>query len=226
MTLKLLDAYHPKRVLDCPAGYGAFTARLITAGFDVSCCDILPRAFQMKEPVCDFADLNESLPYPDSAFDAVVCLNGLHRVWARGRAIAEFSRVLQPGGHLILTFCNAANIIHRLLYALSGVPMIDMVGPPMTQEPYDEAPATSFRFPLTVNHVASVARHASMEIIKIDSCVLSIKSIVLAPLALGPLLFKVFAGRVYRDIACIDDATRFHALFSDFIVIVLRKTGE
>lgn len=222
-ALRLIRTYHSTRILDCPAGYGAFAGRLLDAGLDVSCCDIRPEDFQLDHP-CEYADLNDKLPYADQSFDAVACLNGLHRVWARGRAMAEFARVLRPGGHLILTFCNASNLVHRLHYLLSGVPMIDMVGPPMTQQPYDAAPAGSFRFPLAVNHVASVAKVTGMEIARVESCMLSLKSVALAPLAMGPVLFRLAVPREYREVACVDVGTRFHALFSDFVLLSLKKS--
>ena len=223
-AIKLLNKHRPNNILDCPAGHGAFAGRLLDAGFKISCCDILPNTFHLKNVTCDFADLNIELPYSDNSFNAVVCLNGLHRIWARGRAMAEFSRVLEPEGLLILTFCNAANMIHRLLYFLSGVPMIDMVGPPMTQQPNDNTPAASFRFPLTVNHVASLAKHTGMEIIEINSCNLSIKSLLLSPLALGPMMFKLVAPQAYQEIARIKEGSKLHALFSDYTIIALKKT--
>jgi ubiquinone/menaquinone biosynthesis C-methylase UbiE len=212
-----------KDVLDCPAGRGALTWRLIEAGLNVTCADIRPESLEISDQTCDFADLNESLPYGEDSFDAIVCLNGLHRVWARGKALAEFSRILRPGGHIVITFCNPGNLSHRLAYFLSGTAMHDMVGPPITQDPYSENPASTYRFPLTVAHIASLADKVSLEITSIGSCNLSMKSLALAPLALGPLLFRAIAPKTFRNKCYLKETTSFHTLFSDFVVVALRK---
>ncbi|MCM1966322.1 methyltransferase domain-containing protein [Streptomyces sp. G1] len=52
------------------------------------------------------ADLREgdaqALPFPDASFDSVVCTLGLCAIPDEQRAIAEMSRVLKPGGRLLL----------------------------------------------------------------------------------------------------------------------------
>ncbi|MDD9375676.1 methyltransferase domain-containing protein [Streptomyces sp. ZAF1911] len=52
------------------------------------------------------ADLREgdaqALPFPDAAFDSVVCTLALCAIPDEQRAIAEMSRVLKPGGRLLL----------------------------------------------------------------------------------------------------------------------------
>ena len=45
----------------------------------------------------------EALELPDSSFDLVVCNSAYHWVPDRARAIKEMSRVLRPGGQLMLT---------------------------------------------------------------------------------------------------------------------------
>ena len=199
VALAILKASGAEDVLDCPAGRGAFAWRLIESGVQVTCADIFPKGFEISEKICDFTDLNVSLPYDEESFDAVVCLNGLHRVWARGKAMAEFSRVLRPGGHFIVTFCNPGNLSHRLAYFLSGTAMHDMVGPPITQQPYIDNPASTYRFPLSIAHIASLSDNVSLEITSIGSCNLSLKSLALAPLAIGPLLYRAIASKSFRD---------------------------
>ena len=43
-----------------------------------------------------------ALPYPDGLFDAVLCQHVLLNIEDKPKAFAEFSRVLAPGGKLIL----------------------------------------------------------------------------------------------------------------------------
>ncbi len=51
----------------------------------------------------------EKLPFEDSSFDFVVCLDAIHATQER-KALSEMTRVLRPGGHLLLSrFCNVFN---------------------------------------------------------------------------------------------------------------------
>ena len=54
--------------------------------------------------VCNGDALN--LPFPDDAFDVVVCSEVLEHLWADDRAIAELFRVLKPGGRMAVTVPN------------------------------------------------------------------------------------------------------------------------
>jgi SAM-dependent methyltransferase len=49
------------------------------------------------------AVLSGPLPYPDSAFDLIVCALAIHYANDRGAAFAEFWRVLRPGGALVVS---------------------------------------------------------------------------------------------------------------------------
>lgn len=48
-------------------------------------------------------DLNESCPMPDAAFDTVVCTDVIEHLRDPGRLFADVSRLLKPGGKLILS---------------------------------------------------------------------------------------------------------------------------
>lgn len=49
------------------------------------------------------ADVREPLPFPDGAFDAIVCMDAICHMPDRGRLLGEWRRVLRPGGHLLYT---------------------------------------------------------------------------------------------------------------------------
>lgn len=218
-TLDVLSRLAPKSVLDCPAGHGAFSKRLLNAGYDTTCCDIIPESFEVPELSCSFGDMNDSLPFGDAEFDAITCLNGLHRVWARGRTIREFERVLKPGGHVILTFVNNSNLVHRLNYLLSGSVIYNTIGPPHVCLPEAEEPAAFFRYPMTIAHVASAFESVGLCWGGAKAVGLSKTSLLLAPLALLPLLMTLVAPARYRQYCFLERSASMANLFGDYLIV-------
>src|SRR3989442_3858259 len=107
-------------LLDVPAGEGALGARLIAAGFEVSFCDLYPEIFRLSNREIQRGDLNEKLPFADRSFDYVTCLEGLEHIENPQQAMREFSRLLRPGGHLIVSVPNILNIEERLKWLIYG----------------------------------------------------------------------------------------------------------
>ena len=107
-------------LLDVPAGEGALGARLIAAGFEVSFCDLYPEIFQLTDREIRRGDLNDKLPFDDRSFDYVTCLEGLEHIENPQQAMREFSRLLRPGGHLIVSVPNILNIEERLKWLMYG----------------------------------------------------------------------------------------------------------
>src|SRR6266576_3926397 len=93
-------------LLDVPAGEGALAARLIAAGFSVSCCDLYPEIFRLENVAVRQGDLNGELPFAPHAFDFVTCLEGLEHIENPQQAIREFARMLRPGGTVIVSVPN------------------------------------------------------------------------------------------------------------------------
>jgi SAM-dependent methyltransferase len=48
-------------------------------------------------------DASQPLPFPDSAFDAVICIDAVAHLPDRPRIFAAWARVLKPGGRLLFT---------------------------------------------------------------------------------------------------------------------------
>ncbi|MCX8118172.1 MAG: class I SAM-dependent methyltransferase, partial [Desulfobacterota bacterium] len=109
------------RALDVPTGTGILAARLKKLGFEVQCCDIDPTYFSAPDLTLDIGDLNRSLPYPADLFDLITCVEGIEHLENPFNAIREFSRVLKPGGKLILTLPNYLNIERRLRFLITGL---------------------------------------------------------------------------------------------------------
>jgi SAM-dependent methyltransferase len=96
-----------RRVLDAGCGAGAHAAELVARGARVTGVDssagLLALAARRLGPAAALhrADLADPLPFPDGAFDVVLASLLLHylRDWAP--TLAEFHRVLAPGGRLV-----------------------------------------------------------------------------------------------------------------------------
>jgi len=119
-VLNILESLPRGTVLDVPAGEGALAARLIDAGFDVSCCDLYPEIFRLDGVDIHRGNLDAELPFSDRSFDYITCLEGLEHIENPQQAMREFARLLKPGGHLIVSVPNILNIEERLKWLIHG----------------------------------------------------------------------------------------------------------
>jgi SAM-dependent methyltransferase len=92
-------------VLDAMCGSGQTTEYLLARGANVTGLDISNEVIeQFQARWANATAVNRSLldsGLPDSAFDCVVIVGGLHHIHPNvKRAVAELHRVLKPGGHL------------------------------------------------------------------------------------------------------------------------------
>jgi ubiquinone/menaquinone biosynthesis C-methylase UbiE len=97
----------PGRALDAACGTGRHAVALAAAGRDVTGVDVSREmivAAERKAPGANFlvGDL-ESLPLDDETFSLVVCGLALSHLPGIERATAELSRVLRPGGRLVIS---------------------------------------------------------------------------------------------------------------------------
>jgi ubiquinone/menaquinone biosynthesis C-methylase UbiE len=105
-ALSLLDETH-ERVLDVGCGTGLMSARLTASGRRVTGIDLsaamIARARRRRGVNHEFIEGDaENLPVASGSFDAVVNLISFHHYPNPTRALAEFHRVLRPGGRLVL----------------------------------------------------------------------------------------------------------------------------
>jgi SAM-dependent methyltransferase len=104
---KILDGLPRGRALDAACGTGRHAQYLASLGYSVIGVDGSPQmlaAAKAKLPDGEFreGDLHH-LPVPDRHVDVVVCGLALNHVLDLAPVLAEFARVLRPGGHLVIS---------------------------------------------------------------------------------------------------------------------------
>ncbi|WP_188197317.1 class I SAM-dependent methyltransferase [Nonomuraea sp. SYSU D8015] len=110
----IVDALPAGDALDAACGTGRLAAYLSGRGHRVlgvdSSPDMLARARE-RVPQGEFhlGDLNR-LPLPDEAVDLVTCSLALTHVPALDPVLAEFARVLRPGGHVVISDVHPSGV--------------------------------------------------------------------------------------------------------------------
>jgi SAM-dependent methyltransferase len=125
-------AASPMRVLETAAGTGIVTRQLrdlLPAGAHLTATDLNPpmlevarTKFRHGEQI-DFQPADATaLPFPDDAFDAVVCQFGVMFFPDKDKAYREVRRVLAPGGRYIFSVWDAHrhNPFGRLAHEIIG----------------------------------------------------------------------------------------------------------
>ena len=117
----IIDRLGPGRALDAACGTGRQAEYLAGLGHQVVGVDSSPEMLararrRVPRAALVLGDL-QRLPIADETIDLVVCALALVHLPALGAAIAEFTRVLRPGGHLVISD------IHVVSLYLGGVPV-------------------------------------------------------------------------------------------------------
>jgi len=111
------------RILDVGCGAGVMTREVANRGYEVFGMDYSHNMIRRAKAICS-VDMKfktnflegdiESLPFKDSVFDTVLCLGVVTYLKSEGKALHEISRVLKPGGILILSILNKASLAKSL----------------------------------------------------------------------------------------------------------------
>ncbi len=116
----LVTTWPRGRILEAGAGSGAFAQRLQQLGFQVDACDVSAELFQASGIAFRQADLSRGLPYGDSVFDGITCLETIEHLEDQFSFARECARVLKPGGRLLITTPNVLSLAARWQYFWTG----------------------------------------------------------------------------------------------------------
>ncbi|MFH2231862.1 MAG: class I SAM-dependent methyltransferase [Patescibacteria group bacterium] len=107
----LPNDYEPRVLLDAACGTGQLLKRLQgrlwgwkLVGLDRSLPMLKVAQQQLRGSglVLKHMDLNQKIPYDDSTFDVITCINALYALESPEQTLREFARILKPCGLLIL----------------------------------------------------------------------------------------------------------------------------
>lgn len=79
----------------------------------------------------DTLDANKPLPFPNAGFDVVTCIDAVNHLADRGAVLAEWARLLRPGGRVLYTdpIVVTGALSHREIAARSAVGFFLFVPP-------------------------------------------------------------------------------------------------
>ncbi|WP_416351494.1 bifunctional demethylmenaquinone methyltransferase/2-methoxy-6-polyprenyl-1,4-benzoquinol methylase UbiE [Rathayibacter sp. Leaf296] len=108
-TTRAVNPAPGERILDVAAGTGTSSASLARSGAHVVAADFSPgmiavgRTRQAGNDRIEFVQADAmALPFEDESFDAVTISFGLRNVAEPRTALAEFFRVVKPGGRVVI----------------------------------------------------------------------------------------------------------------------------
>jgi SAM-dependent methyltransferase len=115
-------------ILDLGAGSGYFTRalsaererRCLRPGERLTACDINGSSFSAEGVSFTHCDVNDGLPFHDSAFDAVVAIEVMEHTRTSYRVLGEIARVLRADGVFIFSVPNVGHMLSRLAFVASG----------------------------------------------------------------------------------------------------------
>ena len=115
-VLGVLNRVPTGRLLDLPAGDGRLMTAAKQAGWQTFGADLFANG--LPHSVC--ADACENLPFLNGAFDAVISMEGIEHFENQAHFVRECSRVLRPGGILVITTPNVLHLSARFSTFFTG----------------------------------------------------------------------------------------------------------
>lgn len=119
-VIELLAGEPRGSLVDLGAGDGTLAERLQQEGFHVTAVDAIADDFRPDDIKVIVTNLNEKMPFSDGHFQTIVCTEVIEHLENPWFFFRELHRITEPGGVIIISTPNLANIYVRVWYLLSG----------------------------------------------------------------------------------------------------------
>jgi ubiquinone/menaquinone biosynthesis C-methylase UbiE len=106
------------RLLDAGGGTGRVSGQLTSLADQVVVCDFSQSMLKQagkKGKLQPVRARVERLPFPDESFERILVVDALHHFVKPQEAIAEFVRVLKPGGRLVIEEFDINRFVVKLI---------------------------------------------------------------------------------------------------------------
>ena len=119
--LKLFENEKRGEVADLGCGDGDYSVALTKMGFKVTACDLDVQRFKHRDKI-DFkiCDVTKPLPFANASLDYVVLAEFIEHLRNPYQVMQELSRILRPGGKIILSTPNILNLKSRIRFLFEG----------------------------------------------------------------------------------------------------------
>ena len=122
--LKIFQRFVPEgsEIIDLAAGAGAFSERLVDAGYSVTSNDIDDKSWQPTHIPKLTLDLDKPLePFlPAAGYKAVVAMEVIEHLRNPSKLLDDCKRLVAPDGVILLSTPNVSDIESRLIFLRSG----------------------------------------------------------------------------------------------------------
>lgn len=111
----------PTNVLDLGAGTGAWAAKLIAFGHNVTCIDRNPGDFALESAHCEYGDLNDDFPSTvKNRYSAITAIEVIEHLENPRHFLRQCRNLMSDDGILLLTTPNIENVAGRIRFMLTG----------------------------------------------------------------------------------------------------------
>ncbi|MBF0620103.1 MAG: class I SAM-dependent methyltransferase [Candidatus Omnitrophica bacterium] len=108
------------RVIDLGCGDGDYSVAVKNMGFDVIATDLDVPRFKRKEIEFRVCDVTKPMPFNAGEFNYAILAEVIEHLRNPFDVIREISRILAPGGKLIISTPNILNLKSRLRFVFEG----------------------------------------------------------------------------------------------------------
>jgi len=225
-VVEMMEKEPRGRVLDVPTGTGVLAGRLKGMGFEISCCDINASYFSIPDLSIDLGNLNQRLPYEDSTFDYVICLDGIEHTENPYNTIREFRRMLRKGGKLYLSIPNFLNIERRIRYLFTGglskIPTHETI-----QKVWNGDLSMAHLSPLGYPLLKFVLEHYEFRVLRLEKDRSKPRMVLLSPLAWVLRLFgRVTSRKRWKDYRLDETLSKEILMGGNTLIIAAEKVVE